>query len=67
MKNLLDLRFVIGVFFLTVGLLLVIYHLAGSAGSKNGSLVNLETGLIFMVFGAAMTILSFVKKLPEES
>lgn len=52
MNKLFDLRFVIGLFFLAVGILLVIYGLAGDGG------INLWAGAGFGVFGLVMIFIS---------
>lgn len=55
MNKLIDLRFVIGIFFLIVGILLCIYHFIVSA--KTGG-VNLWCGIFFIVFAIIMIVLS---------
>lgn len=55
MNKLFDLRFVIGCFFGITGLLLVIYSLI----QKNGSDINLGSGIVFIIFSAIMLFLSF--------
>lgn len=73
MKKLLDLRFVIGMFFLIVGVLLCIYHFIGIKNEEMSTMVNLWTGIVFVIFGAVMVILSYshvaeddeVKTLPD--
>ncbi len=64
MEKLFDLRFVIGLFFTVVGLLLVGYHFFGSAATEE--MVNLWTGGIFLLFGVFMVVLSYKQALPEE-
>ncbi len=66
MKKLLDLRFVIGAFFSAVGLLLFIYHFTGGKNIAVDSPVNLITGIVFMVFGIFMIVLSSVSKISED-
>lgn len=56
MKKLFDLRFVIGCFFLIVGLLLLFY---GFFTSENDQSVNRWCGIIFTLFGVTMILLSF--------
>lgn len=55
MKRLLDLRFVIGVFFLIVGVLLLVNSFAKA---QEGTDVNRWCGIIFSVFGILMIALS---------
>lgn len=59
MKKLFDLRFVIGVFFLVVGILLLGYGLLGAATEIVH--VNTWCGVIFTVFGVFMLGLSYKK------
>lgn len=66
MKKLIDLRFVIGMFFAVVGCLLLIYHLAGSAKAAAAGSVNTWCGILFLVFGMGMIGLSYFQKLDEE-
>ena len=62
MKRLLDLRFVIGVFFLVVGILLLVHGLTVPDGAD----VNRWCGIIFSVFGILMIILSLQKHTYDE-
>ena len=55
MKKLLDLRFVIGLFFGIVGFLLLIYHFVFSAATE---IINLWCGILFIMFGIFMLLLS---------
>ncbi len=55
MKRLLDLRFVIGLFFLLVGLLLLIYGFA----SPSPTVINKWCGSIFIVFSLLMFLFYF--------
>jgi hypothetical protein len=57
MNKLFDLRFVIGLFFLVIGILLVLYSL--SSGAAGGGL-NLKCGGVFIGFGIVMVVLSTV-------
>ena len=61
MKKLFDLRFVIGLFFSVTGVLLSIYH--QYSGETNQ--INLWCGLIFLVFGISMILLSYFGKASE--
>jgi hypothetical protein len=66
MKRLLDLRFVIGLFFSTVGAVLIVAALAArSIGAESalaagftGSSINLTSGGFMGAFGVAMILLS---------
>ncbi len=55
--SLFDLRFVIGLFFLIVGLIVVIASF-GESKVPDGSKINLYTGIVFLVFAGGM-LLSF--------
>ncbi|HQW13146.1 MAG TPA: hypothetical protein PLP06_13440 [Saprospiraceae bacterium] len=66
MRKLLDLRFVIGVFFALVGLLLFIYHFVGAAPVHLSQSVNLWCGILFILFGIGMIGLSYLKKVEGE-
>jgi hypothetical protein len=65
MKKLFDLRFVIGVFFLVIGVILLGYGFIASTASTGRS-VNLWCGTIFVLFGAFMTILSYKRPIAED-
>ena len=63
-NKLFDLRFVIGSFFLIVGILLVIYgFLNETRQAKN---INQWCGISFSVFGIIMILLSFQKDAHDE-
>ena len=64
MKKLLDLRFVIGVFFTLIGFLLLAYHFMSAEGTT--SAVNLWAGVVFAVFGLLMILLSIRKDARDE-
>jgi EamA domain-containing membrane protein RarD len=53
MHHLFDLRFVIGLFFLVVGILLFLY---GAFFVKET--INIACGVIFILFGSSMLIMS---------
>lgn len=61
MKKFFDLRFVIGLFFLAVGSILLLFSLAGSA-SPEASRINFWCSISFLVFALLMLILSIDKK-----
>ncbi|OQY95592.1 MAG: hypothetical protein B6D37_05310 [Sphingobacteriales bacterium UTBCD1] len=56
MNKLFDLRFVIGCFFLIVGILLLLYGFFSSATDQS---VNRWCGGIFTLFGLIMLLLSY--------
>lgn len=58
MNKLFDLRFVIGLFFLIIGLMLLVYYLF--FGFKDNP-INLISGVSLMSFGIIMIILSYRK------
>ncbi len=55
--NYLDLRFIIGLFFLLIGLI-VFATSFGSSSVTNGAAINHYTSLVFLAFAAVM-LLSF--------
>jgi hypothetical protein len=57
-KKLLDLRFVIGLFFLLVGLLLAAYSFFAAGNVKNAAMINRGCGIVFALFGLFMILLS---------
>ena len=61
MKKLLDLRFVIGLFFSITGGLLSGYHQISGELSK----VNFWCGLVFLVFGIFMIAISYFGRTEE--
>lgn len=65
MKKLLDLRFVIGLFFVIVGALLVIYYFINPNGITTPT-INITCGSLFILFGAGMIFLSYFSKISEE-
>ena len=64
MKKLLDLRFVIGLFFVLVGNLLLAHYLFNFKVLP--VTLNLKCGLVFLVFGMSMIALSYFTKIEEE-
>ena len=64
MNKLFDLRFVIGSFFLIVGILLLIYGFL--VETKQASDVNRWCGGFFVIFGVVMIILSIKKEAHDE-
>ena len=60
MDRFLDLRFVIGLFFILTGLLLLVYGCFPPTET-----VNLWSGAMFFLFGLFMTFLSFKVKQSE--
>ena len=64
LNKLFDLRFVIGSFFSIVGLLLLIYGFL--IETKGSSSVNRWCGILFVIFGIVMIILSLQKEAHDE-
>lgn len=62
MKKLFDLRFVIGLFFLSIGILLTGYHFMIVTDSAMHPTVNKWSGLVYLIFGAVMVRLSYLKR-----
>lgn len=62
MKKFFDLRFVIGIFFLAVGLLLLIHSLMVATAVGFNAHVNLYSSFVFIAFAIFMLILSRDKK-----
>lgn len=57
MKNILDLRFVIGLFFLLVGLFLLITSFVVIPSGDKTEVVNRWSGIVYMIFGGIMLVL----------
>jgi len=57
MNKLFDLRFVIGIFFIVIGAILIVYGFL----SKQLTTVNEWCGVMFLVFGLFMLLLSIRK------
>jgi len=57
MNKLFDLRFVIGLFFVLAGLLLLAYALLAGGAALNG-----WCGALFLLFGGSMVGLSYLRK-----
>ena len=66
MNKLLDLRFVIGVFFTLIGLLLLVHSFLTGSDMEGSHSVNRYTGLTFLAFGVFMIVLSFQKEAHDE-
>ncbi|MEO8720524.1 MAG: hypothetical protein ABI297_02950 [Ginsengibacter sp.] len=64
MNKFFDLRFVIGIFFLAVGMLLLIYSFTNP--TIEHAAVNRWCGLAFILFALIMIALSFQKKPKDE-
>ena len=64
MNKILDLRFVIGIFFTLIGILLLGYSFM--TGNESGKSTNQWCGVIFICFGVVMIILSFLKDANDE-
>lgn len=65
MKKMFDLRFVIGLFFLSMGILLELHYFFAEKDQLQDAPVNKWSGLVYLVFGCFMVILSYRKALPE--
>ena len=63
MKKFFDLRFVIGIFFLSVGILLLIYSIVSPSAAHPE--VNRYSSIFFIAFAIVMILLFFDKK-PED-
>lgn len=63
MKKFFDLRFVIGIFFLAVGILLLIYSFVSPSAVHPE--VNRYSSIFFIIFAIIMILMSFDKK-PED-
>ena len=63
MNKLIDLRFVIGAFFAIIGLLLLIFGLVSEGTAAS---INTWCGIIFMIFGSFMLLLSFRKDAKDD-
>ena len=66
MKKLLDLRFVIGVFFVVMSILLLGYSFLSDTSVEDARTVNRWCGAVFGVFGVLMVVLSFGKDAHDE-
>ncbi|MDE3253210.1 MAG: hypothetical protein KGO92_10420 [Bacteroidota bacterium] len=66
MKKLFDLRFVIGAFFFVVGWMLLLYYLVNKLWLIANDSVNLWCGLVFILFGSMMILLSYGNKPDDE-
>lgn len=64
MKKFFDLRFVIGIFFLAVGILLLIYSFTNTTVMH--AAVNRWSSIFFIVFAVIMILMSFDKKPDDE-
>ena len=62
MKKFFDLRFVIGIFFLVVGILLMIYSVLYKTPEGFNQSVNRGCAIFFIIFSIIMIFLSFDKK-----
>lgn len=72
MKNILDLRFVIGLFFLLLGIFLFVTSFVSHTTTGKTETVNFWCGIVYVVFGVFMLILwksggrEDIKELDEE-
>jgi hypothetical protein len=68
MKNVLDLRFIIGLFFLLVGLFLLITSFVAYAPGDKSEAVNRWCGIFYIAFSLIMLALwKFGKRFSEEA
>lgn len=68
MNNILDLRFIIGLFFSITGLILIIGSELMQAGVGKSETTNFWSGIVYVAFGALMIVLWLTgrkKKSPE--
>ena len=65
MKKLLDLRFVIGIFFTVIGVLLALYDVTTAQNKMMDTSVNIWSAILFLVFGIAMIVLSYTNKIND--
>lgn len=66
MKKLLDLRFVIGLFFLLIGSLLLIFQFLVNKGDDQGTASpNFWSGISFVLFGTTMIGISYTGKIGD--
>jgi hypothetical protein len=66
MNRLFDLRFVIGSFFLVVGILLLGYSFLSADTNLSMHTINRWCGVFFIVFGVIMIVLSLQKDADDE-
>lgn len=66
MNKLLDLRFVIGVFFVALSVLLLGYSFFAANLLDDAKTINMICGTVFGIFGVIMVILSFRKNAHDE-
>lgn len=65
MKNILDLRFIIGAFFLLVGIFLLIGSFVMQAGPDKTEAVNRWCGIVYIAFSVIMLLLWKLDKTPS--
>ena len=66
MNKLLDLRFVIGLFFVILCVLLLGHSFLAADSSGDARSINRLCGVVFGVFGVLMVVLSFRKDAHDE-
>lgn len=66
MDKLLDLRFVIGLFFVILSILLLLHSFISSDISAGQQAINRWCGIVFGFFGILMIVLSFKKDAHDE-
>lgn len=62
MKNILDLRFIIGLFFAIVGIILLIGAEMMQPGIGKTETTNFWSGIVYVIFGLFLLILWFSNK-----
>nr|WP_294993676.1 hypothetical protein [uncultured Sediminibacterium sp.] len=66
MKKLFDLRFVIGLFFLSMGVILIGYYFLTDINLEMHLTVNKWSGLVYLIFGVVMLRLSYSSSDPND-
>ena len=67
MKKLFDLRFVIGLFFLSMGIILMVYYFIATVEADMHPVVNKWSGGVYLIFGILMIRLSYRYEDADES
>lgn len=66
MNKLLDLRFVIGLFFVIMSILLLAHSFFAADSTEDARTINRWCGSVFGIFGVFMVVLSFRKDAHDE-
>ncbi|HVB02553.1 MAG TPA: DUF308 domain-containing protein [Chitinophagaceae bacterium] len=67
MKNMVDLRLVIGFFFLLAGIMLLISAAVTRPTPGKSATVNLYCGILYGIFGLVMLAIWKFRKMPEDN